>query len=181
MGQEPLLVLDEPTTGLDPLMQREFLALVAEARAAGRTVFLSSHNLTEVERSCDRVGIIREGRLVAVRVVRELLGDHWRSVNLVLGSPPPPGTFDLPDVRLLASSGQDFHLMVRGDVRPILRRIVDLDVSDVSVTTPDIEDVFLGFYGDGNHAGPGPSGVPGTRPTGATGREPVAAGKEAPR
>ena len=79
MGAEPLLVMDEPSTGLDPLMQREFLALVAEARAVGRTVFLSSHNLTEVERSCDRVAIIREGRLVKVATVAALVGDHTRA------------------------------------------------------------------------------------------------------
>jgi len=146
MGKEPLLVMDEPTTGLDPLMQREFLALVAEASAEGRTVFLSSHNLPEVERSCDRVAIIREGRLADVRAVHELLGEHWRSVSLVLGSPAPPGTFDLPDVRVSVETDREVHLMVRGDVKPILRRIAALDVADVSIATPDIEDVFLGFY-----------------------------------
>ena len=91
MGTEPLLVMDEPSTGLDPLMQREFLALVAEARAAGRTVFLSSHNLTEVERACDRVAIIREGRLVKIATVAALVGDHTRSVNLVLARPGRAG------------------------------------------------------------------------------------------
>ena len=81
MGNERLLVLDEPTTGLDPVMQREFLALMAEARAAGQTVFLSSHNLPEVERCCDRVGIVREGRLVDVSSVQGLLASHWRAVE----------------------------------------------------------------------------------------------------
>ena len=167
MGQEPLLVMDEPTTGLDPLMQREFLALVAEVRVSGRTVFLSSHNLPEVERSCDRVAIIREGRLVEVRAVQELLGDHWRSINLVLGDAPAADAFDLPDVRLLASTGRDVHLMVRGDVRPVLRRIAALDVRDVAITTPDIEDVFLGYYdtpGRGNGA-PAASSGPVAGPT----------------
>jgi len=95
MGEEPLLVMDEPTTGLDPLMQRVFLGLVAEARSAGRTVFLSSHNLPEVERSCDRVGIIREGRLIEITTVQTILAGHWRSINLVLGSPVASGFFDL--------------------------------------------------------------------------------------
>ena len=146
MGAEPLIILDEPTSGLDPLMQREFLGLVAEAKAAGRTVFLSSHNLQEVERSCDRVGIVREGRLVDISAVQELLAEHWRSVNLVLGGPPPSGAFDLPNVRLLAQTGQMLHLMVQGDVNPLLRRIAQLEVRDVSITTPDIEDVFMRFY-----------------------------------
>ncbi len=156
MGNERLLVMDEPTSGLDPVMQREFLVLVAEARAAGRTVFLSSHNLPEVERSCDRVGIVRDGRLVDLTSVQALLASHWRSVNLLLGSVPAPETFALPNVRVLAVSGQMVHLMVQGEVNEILRRIARLDVRDVSIATPDIEDVFLGFY-----EGPAPETTPG--------------------
>ena len=148
MGHERLLVMDEPTTGLDPVMQREFLVLVAEARAAGRTVFLSSHNLPEVERCCDRVGIVREGRLVEVTSVQALLRSHWRAVNLVLGAVPAADTFDLPNVRVLAMSGQMVHLMIQGEVNELLRRLAALDVRDVSIATPDIEDVFLGFYED---------------------------------
>ncbi|HEX5148796.1 MAG TPA: ABC transporter ATP-binding protein [Candidatus Limnocylindrales bacterium] len=146
MGDSPLLILDEPTTGLDPLMQREFLAVLSDVRAAGRTVFLSSHNLPEVERSCDRVGIIREGRLTEISTVQALLASHWRSVNLVLGETPPAGTFDLPNVQVASMTARDIHLMVRGDVNPLLRRIAELDVYDVSITTPEIEDVFLRFY-----------------------------------
>jgi len=146
MGHEPLLVLDEPTSALDPLMQREFLRLVAEARAEGRTVFLSSHNLPEVERSCDRIGIIRDGRLVEITTVGALLSGHWRSVNLVLGTPPAPGYFDLPNVQVVGSSGQDVHLMVRGDVNELLARIARLDVRDITITTPDVEDLFLRYY-----------------------------------
>jgi ABC-2 type transport system ATP-binding protein len=152
MGNEPLLVMDEPTTGLDPLMQREFLGLVAEARAQGRTTFISSHNLQEVERSCDRVGIIREGRLVEIATVQSLLGEHWRSVNLVLNAPAPEGAFELPNIRRVMSSGRDVHLMVRGDVNPFLRRLAALDVLDVAITTPEIEDVFFRFY-EGEVAG----------------------------
>jgi ABC-2 type transport system ATP-binding protein len=146
MGNERLLVMDEPTSGLDPVMQREFLVLVAETRAAGRTVFLSSHNLPEVERSCDRVGIVREGRLVDVTSVQALLASHWRSVNLVLGSAPSPELFALPNVRVLAVTGAMVHLMIQGEVNELLRRLARLDVRDVSIATPDIEDVFLGFY-----------------------------------
>jgi len=152
MGSEPLLVMDEPTMGLDPIMQREFLALVAEARAQGRTAFISSHNLQEVERSCDRVGIIREGSLVEIATVQSLLGEHWRSVNLVLNSPAPADVFQLPNVRQVMSSGRDVHLMIRGDVNPFLRQLATLDVLDVAITTPDIEDVFYRFY-DGEVAG----------------------------
>jgi ABC-2 type transport system ATP-binding protein len=166
MGTEPLLVMDEPSTGLDPLMQREFLALVAEARGAGRTVFLSSHNLTEVERSCDRVAIIREGRLVKVATVAALVGDHTRSINLLLAQPAPDGAFALAGVTVLSSTGQDVHLMVHGDVNPLLRRLAELDVRDVAISTPDVEDLFFRYY-DGSVAG-------------SEGRAPAATGTEAP-
>ena len=146
MGEEPLLVMDEPTSGLDPLMQREFLAMVAEVRAAGRTVFLSSHNLPEVERACDRVGIIREGRLVDVSTVSALQSSHWRSVSIVLPTPPPAGLFDLPNVEIASASARDIHLMVQGDVNPLLRRLATIEVSDISISTLEIEDVFLRLY-----------------------------------
>jgi ABC-2 type transport system ATP-binding protein len=152
MGREPLLVMDEPSTGLDPLMQREFLALVAEARTDGRTVFLSSHNLPEVERACDRVAIIREGRLVKTATVAALVGDHTRSVNLVLGRPAPDAAFAMPGVTVLSSTGQDVHVMVRGDVNPLLRRLGELDVRDIAISTPDVEDLFFRYY-EGTVAG----------------------------
>jgi ABC-2 type transport system ATP-binding protein len=92
------------------------------------------------------VGIIREGRLVNVSTVGQLLGEHWRSVNLVLEAPPAPGTFDLPNVEVVAITGREVHVMVRGDVNPLLARIASLAVRDVAITTPDIEDIFLRLY-----------------------------------
>ena len=153
MGREPLLIMDEPTTGLDPLLQREFLAMLAEAKADGRTIFLSSHNLPEVERSCDRVAIIREGRIVDITTVQALLAEHARSVNLMLSATAPPGTFDLDNVEVVSASARDVHLMVRGDINPLLRRVATLEVRDIAITTPDVEDIFLRYYGtDGRDA-----------------------------
>ena len=163
MGHEPLLLMDEPTTGLDPLMQREFLSLVAEARSEGRTIFLSSHNLQEVERACERVAIIREGRLVEIATVADLLGEHWRSVNLVLAAPALRETFALPNVEVVAMTGREVHVMVQGDVNPLLDRIAELDVHDIAITTPDVEDLFLRYYHEAGLA----DGVPAAeaRPT----------------
>jgi ABC-2 type transport system ATP-binding protein len=130
MGEEPLLILDEPTSGLDPL---------------------SSHNLVEVERACDRVAIIRDGRIVDVSSVGDLMGAHWRSINLVLDTPPAPDAFELPNVEVVAMTGREVHLMVRGDVNALLARIAAHHVVDVAITTPDVEDLFLRLYrGDGN-------------------------------
>jgi ABC-2 type transport system ATP-binding protein len=146
MGNEPLLVMDEPTTGLDPLMQREFLALVAEARAAGRTVFLSSHNLSEAERACDRVAIIRDGRIVAVESVDSLSRRHVHTVDLVLARPPAEGTFTLPEVDVVGSNGAEVRLLVRGDLNPLLRRLATVEVREMALATPDLEEVFLAYY-----------------------------------
>ena len=165
MGEEPLLVLDEPTSGLDPLMQRTFLDLLTEARDAGRTIFLSSHNLPEVEHSCDRVAIIREGRIVETTSVSDLVASHWRSVSLVLGAPAPPGIFDLPNVRVVAMTARDVHLMIQGDVNPLLHRIAQLDVIDISIETLEVEDLFLKFYGPAEEDGvEPPAGVADTSP-----------------
>ena len=151
MGDEPLLVLDEPTTGLDLLMQHEFLAALGEIRAAGRTVFLSSHNLPEVERTCDRVAIIREGRLVEISTIEAMLASHSRRVSLTLASPAPAAAFELPNVELVSEGdGREVLLMVQGDVNPLLRRLATMDVRDVTITTPDIEEVFMRFYGGGS-------------------------------
>jgi ABC-2 type transport system ATP-binding protein len=174
MGEEPLLVMDEPTSGLDPLMQREFLAIVAETRAAGRTIFLSSHNLPEVERACDRVGIIREGRLVDISTVSALQASHWRSVNLILADPPTPGMFELPNVQVVSAAARDVHLMVRGDVNPLLRRLATVDVRDVSIASLEIEDVFLRLY-------EGESGVPPEVDEGSAPGASAAAGPTPPR
>ncbi len=164
MGRADLVIMDEPTSGLDPLMQREFLALLSEVRADGRTVFLSSHNLQEVERACDRVALIREGRLHEITTITQLLAGHWRSVSLILGAPPPPGTFELENVEIVTASARDVHLMVRGDVNPLLRRLATLDVRDISIATPEMEDVFLRFY-DGS--APPPTELAAARESGA--------------
>jgi len=164
MGQEPLLVMDEPTTGLDPLMQREFLRLVAEARSAGRTVFLSSHNLPEVERTCDRVGIIRDGVIVEVQGVRELLGTHLRTAVILFGSAPPDDALDLPGVSVTEQSGDEWHLAIRGDLRPLLARLATLDLRDLSIRTPEVEEIFMAYY---DHQAPNQPGEAAAEPTDA--------------
>jgi ABC-2 type transport system ATP-binding protein len=106
---------------------------------------------------------VREGRLVEVTSVQALLASHWRAVNLVLGSVPAPNAFALPNVRVLAINGQMVHLMIQGEVNELLRRLATFDVRDVSIATPDIEDVFLGFY-----EGPVPESTQVAAPAGVT-------------
>ena len=86
--------------------------------------------------------------------MQALLGEHWRSVNLILGETPDPRVFELPDMQLVSISDRDIHLIVRGDVNPLIRRLGQLELRDIAITTPDIEDVFLRFYGPSTASGP---------------------------
>jgi ABC-2 type transport system ATP-binding protein len=144
-----LLILDEPTSGLDPLMQEEFLSLVAEERERGCTVFISSHELDEVERVCDRVGIVREGKLIAVERIHDLLGRARRSATIELADSDHlaeelqalPGVSDL-----LAADGK-LVFKVAGDLDPVLSAIAAHHVLDLELSHPTLEEVFLTYYG----------------------------------
>ena len=143
-----LLILDEPTSGLDPLMQEEFLVVVREERESGTTVFLSSHELDEVQRACDRVGIIRDGRLVAVEEVAELTGRAYRHVSVEFAVPVDAFEFRrLPGVSELAVSGNRLSFKVEGDLDPVVKAAARHTVRDIEVTQPTLEEIFLAYYG----------------------------------
>jgi ABC-2 type transport system ATP-binding protein len=144
----PLLIMDEPTSGLDPLMQEEFGRLVSELRTAGTTLFLSSHNLPEVEAMCDRVAILRDGRLAAVEAVADLTGRAVREVRVVFDRPVDPREFStLPGVRSLRADGPRLSFTVGGDLDPVLRTAAAHHVVDVEITRPSLEEAFAAFYG----------------------------------
>jgi ABC-2 type transport system ATP-binding protein len=144
-----LLLLDEPTTGLDPLMQEEFLAVVREERARGRTVFLSSHELDEVERVCDRVGIIREGRLAAVEKVSELTGKGFRHFHIEFAGAVDPAEFAaIPGVGDLAADGRGLDFKASGNLDPVIKAAARHTVVDMELAHPTLEEVFITYYGD---------------------------------
>ena len=143
-----LLILDEPTGGLDPLMQEEFLELVRDEGERGTSVFLSSHELDEVQRVCDRVGIIRDGRLVAVEKVAELTGRAYRHVSLEFETPVDPSEFgQLAGVSELVAAGNMISFKVEGDLDPVVKAAARHTVRDVGVAQPTLEEVFLTYYG----------------------------------
>lgn len=144
----PLLVLDEPTSGLDPLMEREFRRAVAQARDNGQTVFLSSHQLAEVEAVCDRVAILRAGRLVDVASVTDLRRLHRTEVSVTFtGSPPDlAGT---PGVESLEAEGTaSVRFTLNGSPGPALRVLAGGDVATLAVREPSLEEIFLAYYGE---------------------------------
>jgi ABC-2 type transport system ATP-binding protein len=148
MHKPPLLILDEPTQGLDPIVQQTFHGLMLEARQAGQTVFLSSHVLPEVERVCDRVGIIREGRLIAVEDVGALKTHAVREIELHFASPVPTDAFaDLPGVRDLEIHGDVVRCTVSGSMDALVKAAARLEVIDIESHEPSLEDIFLTFYG----------------------------------
>ena len=144
-----LLILDEPTSGLDPLMQEEFLSLVAEERERGCAVFVSSHELDEVERVCDRVGIVRDGRLIAVERIADLLGKAKRRVTLELVDPTELADLEeLPGVSELSVDGQRASFLMGGEVDRTVKTIADHRLVDLEVAHPTLEEVFLTYYED---------------------------------
>jgi ABC-2 type transport system ATP-binding protein len=154
MHDPELLILDEPTTGLDPLMQHELSLMVGEARARGRTVFLSSHVLGDVERLADRVGLLRDGRLVLVDDVGALKSRVPRRLELHFAEPPPPGTFDgLPGIRSVEQAGDRATLTLAGPVDAALKAAARFRVLTLTSHEPDLEDIFLELYQGGDRDG----------------------------
>jgi ABC-2 type transport system ATP-binding protein len=147
MHQPRLLILDEPTSGLDPLLQEEFSHLVQEVAAQGATVFLSSHDLDEVQRLVSSLAIIREGRIVTVDTVEALRRRAPRVIELRFARPPRDRYADLQGVTVTDRGGCDLTLSVTGPVTQVLRAAVEDDVIDITARPVDLEELFLRFYG----------------------------------
>lgn len=150
MSKPDLLILDEPTSGLDPLVQQTVMELVREVKADGRTVFFSSHILPEVQAVCDRVGIIREGELIATQRVEELIAAHLKRLILNFAEFPPSGTFDLEGVTEIARQGKSITLEVRTNLPQVLERAARHNIQDIHTQTMSLEEIFLAFYGKAN-------------------------------
>jgi len=149
MHRPELLILDEPTSGLDPLMQDEFERLVRETVADGRTVFLSSHELDEVQRLADRVAIIRSGRLVASDTVERLRRNTPLRVEARFRRPVDPTSFaKLAGVSVTARDGDGITLQVAGPLAPVLTEIASHDPLDVLSRHADLDELFLELYRD---------------------------------
>ena len=147
MHEPELLVLDEPTGGLDPLLQQEFHRLVEEAAGAGRTVFLSSHVLSEVERVADRVGIIRGGSLVALEEIAALKQRATRRLDVELARPVDADVFArLTNVREADAERTLLHLVVEGPVDAVVKALAEHEVVSITSHEPDLEEIFLDYY-----------------------------------
>jgi ABC-2 type transport system ATP-binding protein len=154
MSRADLLLLDEPTSGLDPLMEQAFRRCVAEARERGQTVFLSSHILAEVEALCDRVGILRAGRLVEMGTLAEMRHLSALSIEAEFeGSPPELG--GVPGVTHVEVEGDRVRCQVTGSVEPVLRVMASAGVRHLISREPSLEELFLAHYGADGSPGDG--------------------------
>jgi len=143
-----LLLLDEPTSGLDPLIQQEFYGVIREAKEEGRTVFLSSHILSEVEKTCDRVAIIREGRLVRVDRTVALRDLAHHTVELVFTGPVPSAEFEaIPGVSNVVAEDHVLRMRVSGNIAPVVRAAAQYELADFVSREPSLEETFLAEYG----------------------------------
>jgi ABC-2 type transport system ATP-binding protein len=156
-----LLILDEPTSGLDPLVQQSFYALVRESKAEGRTVFLSSHILSEVERTCDRVAIIRDGRLVKVDSVEGLRDLAHHQIELRFAGPVPEDEFRrLDGVTDVVVEDNVLRMRVSGPITPLVQAAARHDLLDFVSREPSLEETFLAQYDDPAKAGSTSAGLP---------------------
>jgi ABC-2 type transport system ATP-binding protein len=155
MNRPDLLVMDEPSAGLDPLMQREFQAMMREVVAEGRTVFLSSHTLSEVQRVADRVGIIRHGRLIALEAVAALRSRAIRRVDLYFDADVDESVFvGLPGVREVESQNHHVVLSFDGQMETLVKVATDrYTLIDITTQEADLEEIFLTYYRDEQVAG----------------------------
>lgn len=152
MAHQPdLYIMDEPTTGLDPLMQQVFNDLMRDVQKRGKTVFLSSHNLQEVETICNRVGIIREGRLEAVESVEKLTHVAFRWLRLTFDQAVDPGEFEnIPGVNAIIKENHTLRIQLGGttDINALLKTAVQHGVCDLDMEHPTLEEIFLAYYGE---------------------------------
>ncbi|MDO5400789.1 MAG: ABC transporter ATP-binding protein [Eubacteriales bacterium] len=148
MTSPRLVLMDEPTSGLDPLIQQAFYEILKEENSRGATIFLSSHVLSEVQRLCDRVAILKEGRLVEIQSIRQLRESGYKKVSLTASRELPRGFFNLPGIADYRENPQKTaaSFMYNGNISAIIDKIHQLPLVDVLLEEPSLEEIFLHYY-----------------------------------
>jgi len=140
-----LLILDEPTSGLDPLMQQKFFNLISEENKKGATVLFSSHILGEVQQLCDRVAIIKDGRIVSVQDVKALAHDNYKKFRIT-GENLNSGKFDFEGITNLVESDTKVKFFFKGDINKVVNVISKLKLDDIVIEEPTLEEIFMHYY-----------------------------------
>lgn len=145
LHQPKLILLDEPTSGLDPLMQQKFFKLIRQENERGATIFFSSHILGEVQRMCNRVAIIKEGKIIQIEDIKTLQKDNYKKIR-VAASDLDPSQFDFAGVLNLQKENGVVSFFYKGDINVITRKISERDISDVTIEEPTLEEIFMHYY-----------------------------------
>jgi ABC-2 type transport system ATP-binding protein len=147
MGKKDLIILDEPTNGLDPLVQQTVLELVREVKEEGRTVFFSSHNLKEVQAVCDRVGIIQNGELIKTEKVETLIHQQFKRIEIHFRKEPPRDAFIIEGIKEISRDGNLIMFEVSQDLDRLMEKASPYGIVDIEVKSVSLEEIFLAFYG----------------------------------
>lgn len=141
-----LIILDEPTSGLDPLMQQKFFDLLAMENKKGATILFSSHILSEVQRLCNRVAIIKEGRIVTVEKISTLKENNYKKFKVETRSELDKEHFNIPGVSNLDGKGKLVSFLFKGNINSVLKKIAEIEILNLWVEEPDLEEIFLHYY-----------------------------------
>lgn len=146
LHEPKLIILDEPTSGLDPLMQQKFFDLLEKENKKGATILFSSHILSEVQRLCDRVAIIKEGRIVTVEKISTLKENTYKKFKIEANSSVELEFFSIEGVNQLEKSGNTISFLFRGNINSIMKKIAEIEIINLWVEEPDLEEIFLHYY-----------------------------------
>lgn len=146
LHEPKLIILDEPTSGLDPLMQQKFFELLEEENRKGATILFSSHILTEVQRLCNRVAIIKEGRIVAVEKISTLKENTYKKFKVETKSALDPHYFNLAGVNKLEVKDTHTSFLFKGNINEVMRKIADIEITNLWIEEPDLEEIFMHYY-----------------------------------
>lgn len=146
LHEPKLIILDEPTSGLDPLMQQKFFDLLLEENKKGATILFSSHILSEVQRLCDRVAIIKEGEIVTVEKISSLKENNYKKVKIETNKELDIDFFNITGVTDLKMKDNTISFLFKGDINTVMRKIAEIDITNLWVDEPDLEEIFMHYY-----------------------------------
>ena len=150
LHEPKLIILDEPTGGLDPLMQQTFFQLLKEENRKGATILLSSHILSEVERLCSRVAIIKEGKIAAVEQIKELQEKKHKIIRIEFNQPIDENMLMIAGVNQLTIDGKTANFLYKGDINSLIKVLSACDLRNIWIDEPDLEEIFLHYYQKGS-------------------------------
>jgi len=148
MADQELIILDEPTAGLDPLIQQEFYKILREEKRAGKTVFMSTHILAEAELVCDRIAIIRNGKLVVVESISAMQDKMGKILEVEFRKPADPSVFKIPGVSKVHVDGRSLSLTIHSNIDEVIKRVADHPIVNMNLRTYTLDEMFLRYYAD---------------------------------